>query len=167
MTDRVVVNESQVLGSKITRIENWFREHPGVYDAVKRDELRTLYATLGDETKAFEQSDIVLANQLNDQKTLLLLSESATNNNGTISIKHLLGVASRFPQFAYVGAAVRIRAADLLASNGQTKAALATYQLVFNGPGNYAQLAKEKSKNLDRLKTSILRPGDSPIQAQR
>lgn len=167
MSDRVVVDESQVLGSKITRIEWWFRQHPGVYDAVKRDELRTLYSTLGDETRAFEQSDIILANQLNDEKTILLLSEAATDNNGTISIKRLLGIASRFPQFEYVRAALRMRAADLLAGNGQTKAALATYQLVFNGPASYARLAKEKSRNLDGLKASTMSPADKRIQAQR
>lgn len=167
MTDRVVVNESQVLGSKITQIEMWFRQHPGVYDAVKRDELRTLYSTLGDETKAFEQSDIILANQINDEKTLLLLSRAASDTNGTVSIRRLLGVASRFPQFENVRAAVQIRAADLLAGEGRTKAALATYQLAFNAPPSYARLAKGKYRDLEQLKQSQGTQSGNPIQAQQ
>lgn len=167
MENRVVVDESQVLGSKIARIESWFRQYPGVYDAVKRDELRTLYATLGDQTKAFEQSDIILANQLNDEKTLVLLSEAATDSNGMVSIKRLLSIASGFPQFEYVRAALRMRAADLLAGNGQNKAALATYQLVSNGPISYARLAKEKSRNLEVVKASTMSPVDKRIQAER
>lgn len=161
------MDESQVLGSKIARIENWFREHPGVYDAVKRDELRTLYATLGDETKAFEQSDIILANQINDEKTVLLLSEAATDNTGSVSIRRLLGMASRFSQFENVRAAVRIRAADLLTSNGRIKEALATYQLVFNAPAGYARSAKEKYRQLERVRASQLAPADKQVQAQR
>lgn len=152
MTARVVVDESQVLGSKIAQLESWFRRHPGVYDAVKRDELRTLYTALGDETKAFQQSDIILSNQPNDKKTIVLLSQAATATNGKTSARQLIEIASRFPQFTNVSASARLRAADLLTSEGRTKAALDTYKLVFDGPETYASLAREKYQNLEKAK---------------
>lgn len=161
------MNESQVIGSKITQLENWFRQHPGNYDPIKRDELRTLYSTLGDETKSLEQSDIILANQVSDGKTMQLLSESASDNDGAMNVMSLLGITKRFPQFEYVRAAVRIRAADLFAANGQTKVALATYQLVFNGPANYARLAKEKYRNLTGSKASAANPDVKLVKALR
>lgn len=141
--------------------------HPGVYDAVRRDELRTLYTTLGDETKAYQQSDIILGNQLNDEKTLVLLTRAATAMNGTVSAGRLLEIANRFSQFENVGAASRLRAADLLASEGRTKSAIDTYKLVFSAPGSYAQLAKEKYRNLEESKTRQNSQGIKQAQARQ
>lgn len=133
-----------MLGSRISVLESWFEKHPGVYDGLKRDELRTLYRTLGDEAKSIQQSDIILANQLNDEKTLLLLSEVATENDSTASANQLQLIASRFPQFQYVRAASLTRAAELVANRGQTKAAMAIYRQALSGPAPYADLAKRK-----------------------
>lgn len=142
------MDEAQVLGKRITHLESWFAEHPGVYDLLKRDELRTLYATFGDDEKALEQSDIILANQLNDEKTILLLGEPSTISSGDTTVELLLNLATRFPQFKYVQAAARIRAADLMVENRQTKLAAATYRLAFSSPGRYAIVARGKYEAL-------------------
>lgn len=126
--------------------------NPGVYDAIRRDELRTLYATLDDETKSMEQSDIILAHQINDGKTIQLLAIAARDRTESVNIMSLLEIAKRFPQFEYVRAAVRIHAGDLSARSGQKGAALATYRQVFSGPAGYARIAREKFRNLDKSK---------------
>lgn len=156
------MNESQVLGNRILFIENWFRLHPGIYDGLKRDELRTLYSALGDTRKALEQSDIILANQVNDEKTLQVLSADALDSSGVLGSKELLALASRFSQFENIRAALRIRTADLLAANHHNKLALKTYELEFNGPASYARLAKERHRNL--LKFVGLTPATVPAK---
>ena len=63
------MREIGILGQKIETLEAWFRAHPGAFNALKRDELRTLYNLLGNEAMAMQQSDIILANRLNDERT--------------------------------------------------------------------------------------------------
>ncbi len=142
------MDEAQVLGKRITQLEVWFAEHPGVYDLLKRDELRTLYATFGDDEKALEQSDIILASQLNDEKTLLLLAEPSTISSGNTTVELLLNLAIRYPQYKFVQAAARIRAADLMLENNQKKIAVAIYRQAISSPGQYAALARGKYETL-------------------
>lgn len=144
------MDEAQILGSRIKDLENWFEGHRGMYDGLKRDELRTLYVTAGAEAKGFQQSDIILANQFNDEKTLLVLSASSTDSSGVASVDRLQQIALRFPQFQYVRAASLTRAADLLAERGQVKVALALYLQAISGPTKYGELAKSKYLKLKR-----------------
>jgi hypothetical protein len=150
------VDEAQILGSRIRDLENWFEGHRGVYDGLKRDELRTLYITAGDETKGIQQSDIILANQFNDEKTLLVLSASSTDSSEVVSVDRLQLIAARFPQFQYVRSASLTRAADLLAARGQVKAALAPYRQAVSGPTKYSELAKSKYLKLKRTDVNKL-----------
>ena len=138
------MDEAQVLGSRIRALESWFEKHPGVYDGLKRDELRTLYRTVGDETKSVQQSDIILANQFNDEKTLLVLSEATADSDGIAPADQLQLIASRFPQFQYVRAASLSRAAELVADRGQRKVAMSIYRQALSGPAQYADLAKRR-----------------------
>ncbi len=147
------MDEAQVLGKRITQLEVWFAEHPGAYDSLKRDELRTLYTTFGDDEKALQQSDIILANQSNDEKTLLLLAEPSTVSFGGTSVEILLNLATRFPRFKYVQAAAWIRAADLMIEQKQTKMASAIYKQAFSSPAKYAALARSKYQSL--VKTGV------------
>jgi hypothetical protein len=132
-----------------------------MYDALKRDELRTLYVTAGDEAKGIQQSDIILANQFNDEKTLLVLSASPADNS-VVSVDRLQQIASRFPQFQYVRAASLIRAADLLAEHGQVKSALALYRRAISGPTNYSESARSKYQKLKR--TDLSRVGEAYLR---
>lgn len=150
------MDEAQILGSRIKDLENWFERHRGMYDGLRRDELRTLYITAGDETKGIQQSDIILANQFNDEKTLLVLSASSTDSSGVVSVDRLQQIASRFPQFQYVRAASLTRAADLLAERGQVKVALALYRQAISGPTKYSESARSKYLKLKRTDVSKL-----------
>jgi hypothetical protein len=144
------VREIGILGQKIEALETWFRLHPGVFNALKRDELRTLYNLLGNEAMSMQQSDIILANRVNDERTMQRLLQNTEEVPAAKRSTELLGLAARFPRFRYVQAALRLQAADLLASNGQRKLAETSYRLVFDGPGKYAQLARDKYSALVR-----------------
>ncbi len=133
-----------ILGQKIETLEAWFRAHPGDFNALKRDELRTMYNLLGNEAMSMQQSDIILANRLNDERTIQLLLQSTEGAPILKRSNQLLDLAARFPRFRYVQAALRLQAADLLASSGQRKLAQASYKLVFDAPSKYAQLARDK-----------------------
>lgn len=150
------MDEAQLLGSRIRDLENWFEGHRGVYDGLKRDELRTLYVTAGNETKGIQQSDIILANQFNDEKTLLVLSASSPDSREVVPVDRLQLIATRFPQFQYVRAAALTRAADLLAGRGQVKAALSLYKQAASGPAKYGELARSKYLKLKRIDASKL-----------
>lgn len=113
-----------------------------------------MYTALGSEFKALKQSEIILKNQINDAKTLQLLSDAATDESGNVNIGKLQSMASRYPDFEYVAAAVKLYVADLLAKRGRIGSALASYQTVFNGPAEYAKLAKERYQSLKRSTTS-------------
>lgn len=138
------MREIGILGQKIETLEAWFRAHPGAFNALKRDELRTLYNLLGNEAMAMQQSDIILANRLNDERTIQLLLQSTEDAPVLKRSNQLLDIAARFPRYRYVQAVLRLQAADLSASSGQRKLAESSYKLVFDGPGKYAQLARDK-----------------------
>lgn len=120
-----------------------------------------MYVTAGDEAKGIQQSDIILANQFNDEKTLLVLSASSADNS-VVSVDRLQQIASRFPQFQYVRAASLIRAADLLAERGQVKSALALYRQAISGPTKYSESARSKYQKLKR--TDLSRVGEAYLR---
>jgi hypothetical protein len=139
------VNDSpRIVENRVKELESSFTSQSNSYNKAKRTELRTLYMLLGNYTKALEQANIILANDINDKETLVFLSQENAYNSGRNAVERLLNLSLRYSNYRYLSAAVRIRAGDLFFEQGKKSLARDSYKLAFNGPLKYAQLARNK-----------------------
>ncbi|MGH9550527.1 MAG: tetratricopeptide repeat protein, partial [Terriglobales bacterium] len=132
---------------KARRLERYFTLHPDRYSYEMRNEMRHLYGE--NELKMLEQCDIILQHDTEDPYTMgcVLDVGHPVDRSADATVKNLLRVRDRYPQYKYLGAACLIKAGEIRAQNKQTAQARKLFRQMLNikDPqlAPYAALAKK------------------------
>ena len=99
--------------ARITELERQLRDNPNQFDWAAHNELRHLCAG-HDASKSFYHCDVIFRNRFMDSYTLECLGARAEQGATGEAAARLLKWVAKYPEYAYVGAACRLKAASLL-----------------------------------------------------
>ncbi len=139
---------------KIKALEEKLRRSAGKFDWDLHNELRHLYATR-DQKKSFYHCDVILKNRPMDGYILDILGARDAASDRAAAVQRLLDAADRYPEYKFVAAACRLKAAELLGEDRTRRKELLNQVAALKGEGleRYRVLAGAQLQGLDRPTT--------------
>lgn len=124
---------------QIAALEAQFARNPNTYDFVLHNSLRHNYQDAKSFRKLFYHCNIILRNQVMEEYTLGCIGGDKKEGD----VNRLLEWARRFPEYRFVVAAARIRAAEMVADQSQARQLL---QQVIKLPGSDLDAYRDEAR---------------------
>jgi hypothetical protein len=114
---------------RIEELEQWIRDHPGVFDWHVHNELRHLYSIKNppDLRKSMEHSNVILQHSGMDEYILNILSGWQIGQDTPAARANLLLNAQAFPDLRFIAAAYFVQIGDLYTAEGNLEEAKSFY----------------------------------------
>ena len=152
---------NQEIIQRIEELEQWIRDHPGVFDWNVHNDLRHLYIVKNppDLRKSMEHSNVILQHSVMDDYILNILSGWQIGVDTPAARANLLMNAQAFPDLRFIAAACFLKIGDLYTEEGNLEEAESFYLRVAEDTSpdmaQYRILAEERGTETTLILNSV------------